>query len=499
MSSILVTRAGILTCVLQICAEYFAGTITGCYGYPNQIYNAPYYCAIQIGDLLTSLGVPNNLQHLKGKTVRQLEEEEDAPLTTEEDLPLTTEEVPPETPGEELTFEYVNEQYRKMNSLSAPPLPFNPANISLNGSTIIKYLKSNMTQNCQKRCFQRYISQANLLFAGNCRAEVYKAGNQANYKFLRLLSMYQEFRNQVCVENPNPQPGVHANCFSSITSLGGSSSSVSNIADSPLFSLTCQYNFNGIPDYVIQSVLAGGVAKLGCCFGNLIGMLTQNPLKPPPIIFPPCLLRYFSVNAKMISPSTYCTHKANGNMTVFEFNMNITNPTGGLPPVNVYDETSLLILQGVIIGVLSINTTITSTLPPDTLNPLKPYQPEVVNYLYYKGGELLTPSNGYTNTSDYPHSNKVALTVLLVFEGFTSPNQIASISQFIETPSFATYLSLGFYKVYQKNYLVTVATQNHVLSRQYLAEPIQLSASSAFSVFYIPLFVIAVGTFLWVQ
>jgi hypothetical protein len=474
--------------VLQICANYFAGTVTGCAGYPNEIYEAPYYCALQIGELLTKLGVANNLQNLKGNAVREVNEETEAEVELE-----TSSTDPGNIEEKELSFEYVNEQYRRMNlqfnsladEATATP-PFNPANISLNGTTLTKYLKSNMTQNCRKRCFQHYISRGNALFAGSCRAEVYNPNNQANYKFLKLLSMYQEYRNQVCVENPTPAPGIHANCYDALNSLGGSSSS-SDIADSILFSMTCEYHIPGVFDYQVQSMLASRVAKLGCCFANQIGMLTQNPIKPPPLVFPPCLLRYFSVNAKTISPSTYCTYRANGNITVYEFNMNITNAAGGLTPVDVYDSSSLLIFQGIIIGVLSVDTTITSTLPPYTLNVHQPFQPEVINYLYYKGSELLTPSNGYTNTSDYQHADRVALTMLLVFEGFTSPEEITSISSFVESPAFPTYMGYALNKVYHQTYAVTVATQNHQISKQYIAEPIQLSAASILYTIYVPI------------
>lgn len=76
--------------------------------------------------------------------------------------------------------------------------PINPANLTLNFTIITNYLSGNMTVNCQRHCYQRYINQGNILFQGQCRSEVYSATNLANYKFLNLLSLHQELRNQIC-------------------------------------------------------------------------------------------------------------------------------------------------------------------------------------------------------------------------------------------------------------------------------------------------------------
>lgn len=60
-------------------------------------------------------------------------------------------------------------------------------------------------------------------------------------------------------------------------------------------------------------------------------------------VFPPCLLRYFNVNFKKISPATLCSAKANGNMTVYELQVNVTG-TSTPPPVDVYNTQSCIYL-----------------------------------------------------------------------------------------------------------------------------------------------------------
>lgn len=224
-----------------------------------------------------------------------------------------------------------------------------------------------------------------------------------------------------------------------------------------------------------MGLIASKVAKVGCCFGNQVAMIVQNPIKSA-LVFPPCLLRYFSVNAKTISPSTFCTKNANGNMTVYQFVMNITSLNGAsLPPVDVYNMTSILHFQAVLIKVISLDSSVTAALPYNTLDYTKPLQVEIINYLYYKSNELLTPSDGSTNTSDYSLANKVSLTILLVFQGFTSASEINAISSFIESPTFPQYMQFVLPVVYKASYGVQVDTTSHQTATQNVAEPIELT------------------------
>lgn len=283
--------------------------------------------------------------------------------------------------------------------------------------------------------------------------------------------------------NPVPVTGVQPNCYNALTSLsgGGSSGGVANIANSKLFSMTCSYHVQGIPDSFVQQVLAGSITKFGCCFANQIALLVQNPIKTA-LVFPPCLLRYFSVNAKQIKPANFCTHKANGNMTVFEFNLNITSTLQNIPPpINVYDTTSILTFQAYMIKLLNFDSTVSSTLPPYTLNYQMPLQPELINYMYYNGNELLTPANGLTNTSDYGLSDKVALTYLLVFEGLKTQAEIDALSNWIKNPMFAQYFGFALSTITGHPYTVTVSTTQHTLATQFVAEPVVLPQSNSAS------------------
>ena len=161
-------------------------------------------------------------------------------------------------------------------------------------------------------------------------------------------------------------------------------------------------------------------------------------------------------------------------MTVYEFVMNITSVTGkALPPIDVYNLTSILTFQGVIIKVLSLDSTVTNALPPDTLNYEVPLQLEIINYLYYKSNQLLTPSTGYTNTTDYTLSNKVSLTILLVFQGFTSSSEVDALTSFIESNAFPAYMQYVLPVHYNGNkYAVTVDHHSHTTATQTSHNPL---------------------------
>ena len=75
-----------------------------------------------------------------------------------------------------------------------------PANttINFNASVIENYLKTSAASNCDRRCYQRYIDYNNELFFGTCRNEVFNANILEKYKFIQLLSTYNELRNQIC-------------------------------------------------------------------------------------------------------------------------------------------------------------------------------------------------------------------------------------------------------------------------------------------------------------
>lgn len=155
--------------------------------------------------------------------------------------------------------------------------------------------------------------------------------------------------------------------------------------DSSLFTMTCQYDIPGYSNEQYQIRIAEAIEKVGCCFGNQISMITQNPVSSNAIVvFPPCLLRFLEINYQnTISPSLYCDKYSNGNMTIFEFNLNITSTvTTTLPPVDVYNTLSILTLNGVILTALE-NVIGANSLPYETINPKQPLQVQIINYLYY--------------------------------------------------------------------------------------------------------------------
>jgi len=184
------------------------GAITGCPSYPSKsdLYNAPYYCAIQIGELLTALGVPNKIANLKGDINRDRSDVSMDPLDsiTEEGLSSMNKDA---SQQEYLTIRdalrlrgRVSERVQSLGSypMGLSASPFNTDNLTLDFTILTDYLTGNMTNNCQRRCYQRYITQGNILFQGSCRSEVLSSDAQTNYKFLGLLSLHQELRNQIC-------------------------------------------------------------------------------------------------------------------------------------------------------------------------------------------------------------------------------------------------------------------------------------------------------------
>lgn len=66
-------------------------------------------------------------------------------------------------------------------------------------SAIQKYVYSDFTTNCPRRCFQRYISQGNDLFYGEqCRDEMQSKATKSNYLLSNAFWGYRGFRNQIC-------------------------------------------------------------------------------------------------------------------------------------------------------------------------------------------------------------------------------------------------------------------------------------------------------------
>lgn len=105
-------------------------------------------------------------------------------------------------------------------------------------------------------------------------------------------------------------------------------------------------------------------------------------------IFPPCFQRTMVTKCPAISPSVLCQQGANANTTIIEAVVNLSFPPPALP--DVYNETSSLILQGVLAG---------------ALKPLGALNVEITNYAYYDtdGVEIaaFTPITGQLVTDDY--------------------------------------------------------------------------------------------------
>lgn len=89
--------------------------------------------------------------------------------------------------------------------------------------------------------------------------------------------------NDECVvTNPAPASTVPGNCYDALTELQTTLASFgvksSSISDSLLYNMECSYGIAGVSNAQIQAGFATYISKVGCCFGNQMAMIQQNPV-----------------------------------------------------------------------------------------------------------------------------------------------------------------------------------------------------------------------------
>ena len=306
-------------------------------------------------------------------------------------------------------------------------------------TNVHNYMESNFTENCQRRCFQLHIEQANS-FYGQCVDELMtwttpSNNNNTRYPEVWILKGYQEFRNQVCAADTHGN-----NCFGKVqkflpTYYGGSSAVV---PDLNIFDTDCNYyddvtkNQEGMEDICTE------FQNFGCCFGNAVAMMAQSQTNATAVfnhnaikMFPPCLLRYLkhtcgdADHGNALDPVEFCSAGANGNMTVLTGAVTMGARTNLNPGerklVNVYDRESLIQFQ----GAMAFGQLVTSQT--DKLTTAKALWVEVTDYAYYDSiireqseSTMLTPTDGSypTDQSDFTNAKSARIEFQFVLEGY---------------------------------------------------------------------------------
>jgi len=311
-------------------------------------------------------------------------------------------------------------------------------------TNIKKYLASNFTENCGRRCFQRYIEQANT-FYNECSEELlhfvnYTDNTNSVYPLVYITESYQEFRNQVCARNENG-----TNCFSEVQQF------LPDPDNPPLvniFQYDCNYfDDEGLNEYVLDQICVN-FNETGCCFGNQAAMLLQaqtNQSAAPPTsnhhalhMFQPCLMHYLTNQCGYTDPYTFCTSGANANITTIRGSIvmgEITNIRNNPPKMpNVYDVDDVSTLQGVIgFGLLWDN---------DSPTKLGAMQVEITDFAYFNStindqspATQMTPRDGslYSTpfTGDFPAAHSARYDFQIVLEGKTKEEGDAFLDAFM--------------------------------------------------------------------
>ena len=391
----------------KICTQYILGFLYECpiYPAPSELFNAPSVCIGEIAALLPP-GLVNGL--IPTKKVSGSE----APVNTDGEFSNDLYEADEDEDDED----------------NAPMLGAGIAD-SLTFTNIRKYLASDFSENCGRRCFQSYIEKANV-FYGSCSSELRQFVNMTdnsntNYPVPYLLETYQDFRNQVCTSNVNG-----SNCFSQFQKFLPDPTGNTPPPDVDIFKYDCNFfDDNGINDIVFQGICEG-LEEVGCCFGNQVAMLSQsqtnqsaNKVHTAIKMFQPCLLRNLAAKcSKFTNPRDFCTAGANGNMTTVSGSV-VMGPTAlrrdSVKLPNMYDENDVVFFQ----GVMSMN------LLWDDNSPTKQaaLQVEILNYAYFNStiadqsnSTQLTPLDGslyFPFTWDYLNATSARFDFQFTLQG----------------------------------------------------------------------------------
>jgi len=304
--------------ISKICARYFLGYLYGCSAFPapSELFNAPSTCLTEVLALI--------------------------PASAKSGLSAAA--------------------AKAGGGGSKPTL--DPSSLGGAGSNHTKaYLASNFTQNCRRTCFQRYITQANT-FYNTCNYQLVQFANKTNqnslYPLVFTLENYQEFKNQVCVQNDEGK-----NCYDSLASINPA---VHPQKPGGINILSFQCNYLNDPTYNLM-VLQGVCKTLGangCCAANQIAMIAQaqtnssatatyntNMKSQAVRMMPPCLMHYLTSTAcPSVDVGNFCSRGANGNLTTFSGTIQLNDARAANPkskPLpNIYVEADVLFLQGVI-------------------------------------------------------------------------------------------------------------------------------------------------------
>ena len=362
----------------KICAQYILGFVYNCpiFPAPGDLFEAPSVCINEIAALLP----PSLVSGLVNKKTVSMEKND----SSAEAIDLNS--------AADSNTDYADAIQGALGASLASSLTF---------SNVRKYLASDFSQNCQRRCFQSYIEQGNNFYA-SCSGELVKFVDKASntnlqYPLPYLLENFQFFRNQVCAENKNG-----TNCFSTIQQFLPSPDKPKPFVN--IFQYDCKWDDdNGFNNLVFENICLN-LQPVGCCFGNQVAMLAQSQtnqsaMKDHSLIrmFQPCLLRNLALTCQQyLNPRSFCTKGANGNISTITGSI-VMGPTRALRDkvtlVNVYDENDIVFFQGVLsMNLLWNDQSITQTAS---------LQVEILNYAYFNStideqssATQLTPSSG---------------------------------------------------------------------------------------------------------
>lgn len=327
------------------------------------------------------------------------------------------------------------------------------------------YLAYNFSQNCRRTCFQRYITQANTFYS-SCSDQLNVFANKTNqnslYPLVWTLAGYQEFKNQICVENENGQ-----NCYDSLASINPVVHPQKPGAPN-ILSFECNYlNDPGYNLLVLQGVCKTLGAN-GCCAANQIAMIAQAQTNSSATttynhamnsyavrMIPPCLLHYLSSSScPAINMTNFCSKGSNGNLTVFGGVVRLNNRAGSTQPFpSMYNEAQVLYLQ----GVLSFGLPEGSGGFSNPKSKTSVLQVEIVDFAYFNdtvpnqnaGINQLTPTDGtnyFPPGGDYAAAKSGLFRFQFVVQGLNQQESDALYSA-ITTVGICTKSKLGNYDI----------------------------------------------------
>jgi hypothetical protein len=409
--------------ISKICSTYILGFIFQCpiFPAPSDLFDAPSTCAGELAALLPP-GIADGL--LKSPAPPNADSSEEVLTGLEGDADVEDED---------------STVVRRALGSLADKLSFN---------NVRKYIASDFTENCNRRCFQKYIEQSNA-FYGSCSSELRKFVNvtdntNKNYPLPYILESYQEFRNQVCTSNQNG-----SNCFGQFQQFLPDPTGVRPPPAVNIFQYDCNWfteeppNANGLNNYVFGQICEK-LHDVGCCFGNQVAMLSQSQTNTSANknhkairMFQPCLLRNLEAQCSAYTnPRNFCTAGANGNLTVVSGSV-VIGPTriekNKVTLMNVYDENDVVFFQ----GVMSLN------LLWDDKSPTKmaALQVEILNYAYFNStiedqspATQLTPADGtlyYPAGGDFSAAKSARYDFQFVLQGLNEAESATFYNQLV--------------------------------------------------------------------